>query len=561
MATGIRSGLRGRFGVARAALGNPGLVRLLASWGGWTTAEWGLLVALSVVAFDRGGPVAVGLVGVVQVLPGALLGPLTGVVADRRSRPRVLAVVHGCWCLMVLGQAALVAAGAPLVAVLVLLGAGSVAAALFKPCVTALVPQLVRDPAELVSANAAYSLAEAAGTVAGPLLAGALLAVAGPPVGLACLAVVPAAAAVVSLLIRTDHQPARARGASGVRVLLEPLRGFPALLAPGARLVFGVFLAQTAMRGLLNVFVVVLALTSAAGAGGATTGVLFAVIGVGGLVGALGSVGAGRGGHRARWFALGALLWGLPVLVIGLWPHPVVALVALSALGLGNALLDVNGFTLLHRLVPDHLAGRAFAAFWSATDGALALGAVLAPVLIAGLGLPGAMVVTGAALALAPVLLWPWLRRVDAHAGAHPDEVALLRGVPLLAPMSGVALERLARRVRRTDVPAGRVVVRQGEPGDLYHLIAAGRFAVDHDGAVLRELGPGQAFGEIALIDAVPRTATVTALEPSRLLSVDGESFVAAVTGHRGAERAAREVIDAMLPSVSGPPPRPGSAD
>lgn len=561
MATGIRSGLRGRFGVARAALGNPGLVRLLASWGGWTTAEWGLLVALSVVAFDRGGPVAVGLVGVVQVLPGALLGPLTGVVADRRSRPRVLAVVHGCWCLMVLGQAALVAAGAPLVAVLALLGAGSVAAALFKPCVTALVPQLVRDPAELVSANAAYSLAEAAGTVAGPLLAGALLAVAGPPVGLACLAVVPAAAAVVSLLIRTDHQPARARAASGVRVLLEPLRGFPALLAPGARLVFGVFLAQTAMRGLLNVFVVVLALTSAAGAGGATTGVLFAVIGVGGLVGALGSVGAGRGGHRARWFALGALLWGLPVLVIGLWPHPVVALVALSALGLGNALLDVNGFTLLHRLVPDHLAGRAFAAFWSATDGALALGAVLAPVLIAGLSLPAAMVVTGAVLALAPVLLWPWLRRVDAHAGAHPDEVALLRGVPLLAPMSGVALERLARRTRAADVPAGRVVVRQGEPGDLYHLIAAGRFAVDLDGAVLRELGPGQAFGEIALIDARPRTATVTALEPSRLLSVDGESFVAAVTGHRGAERVAREVIDAMLPSVSGPPPRPGSAD
>lgn len=561
MATGVRSGLRGRSRVARAALGNPALVRLLASWGGWTTAEWGLLVALSVVAFDRGGPVAVGLVGVVQVLPGALLGPLTGVVADRRSRPRVLAVVHGCWCLMVLGQAALVAAGAPLAAVLVLLGAGSVAAALFKPCVTALVPQLVRDPAELVSANAAYSLAEAAGTVAGPLLAGALLAVAGPPVGLACLAVVPAAAAVVSLLIRTEHQPARARAAAGARVLLEPLRGFPALLAPGARLVFGVFLAQTAVRGLLTVFVVVLALTTATGVGGATTGVLFAAIGVGGLVGALGSVGAGRGGHRARWFALGALLWGLPVLVIGLWPHLVVALVALSALGLGNALLDVNGFTLLHRLVPDHLAGRAFAAFWSATDGALALGAVLAPVLIAVLGLPGAMVVTGAVLAVAPVLLWPWLRRVDAHAGAHPDVVALLRGVPLLAPMSGVALERLARRTRTADVPAGRVVVRQGEPGDLYHLIAAGRFAVDLDGAVLRELGPGQAFGEIALIDARPRTATVTAIEPSRLLSMDGESFVAAVTGHRGAERVAREVIDAMLPSVSGTPPHPGSAD
>jgi hypothetical protein len=234
-----------------------------------------------------------------------------------------------------------------------------------------------------------------------------------------------------------------------------------------------------------------------------------------------------------------------------------VALVALGALGLGNALLDVNGFTLLHRLLPDHVAGRAFGAFWSGTDGALALGAVLAPVLIAGLGLSWAMVATGALLALAPVLLWPWLRRVDAHAGAHPDDVALLRGVPLFAPMSGVDLERLARRLRRVDVPAGQVVVRQGEPGELYHVIATGRFAVDLNGAVLRELGPGQAFGEIALIDAVPRTATVTALEPSRLLSMDGESFVAAVTGHRGAERVAREVIDAMLPSVSGaPPPR-----
>lgn len=545
---GTGTGLRMRLAAAGAALRNPDLARLLVSWGCWITGDWGVLVALSVVAYDRSGAAAVGLVGVVRVLPGAVLGPLVSLLSDRRRRPRVLASVHAWWCLVGLALALMAAVDASLGGLLVVLGAGSVVAAVFKPCVNALVPQLVRSPGELVAANAAYSLLEAAGTVAGPLIAGLLLAVAGPAPALAGLAAVFAAAAVVSVLIRTEYQPARVRRARGVRVLLEPLRGFPVLVQDaGTRAVIAVLKAQVVMRGLLNVFVVVLAVEAGGNAEG-RAGALFAAIGIGGLVGALGTLGAGGGAHSARWFALGATLWGLPVLVVGLWPRPAVALVALAVLGLGNAVLDVNGFTLLHRLIPDHLAGRAFGAMWSAADGGLALGSVLAPVLIGALGLPSAMVVSGALLAAFPILLWPVLRTLDQRTGVDPADVALLRGVPVFAPMSGMGVERLARSIEALDVPAGEPVVRQGEPGRLYYVVRRGSLLVTEDGVERRRLGPGDSFGEIALLHAVPRTATVTALEPCDLLAVDGEVFVAAVTGHRGADAAARDTIDRLLP-------------
>ena len=83
------------------------------------------------------------------------------------------------------------------------------------------------------------------------------------------------------------------------------------------------------------------------------------------------------------WLALGLCLWGLPVVVIGLWTGPTVAWFALLALGLGNALLDVFGFSLLNRLFPDHLAGRAWGALHAgAAAAAVALGSLAAPLLV-----------------------------------------------------------------------------------------------------------------------------------------------------------------------------------
>jgi MFS family permease len=79
---------------------------------------------------------------------------------------------------------------------------------------------------------------------------------------------------------------------------------------------------------------------------------------------------------------MGLLLWGVPLLLVGLWPEAWVAFAAFAIVGVGNTIVDVAGDTLLQRAVPDAVLARAFAAMESVTLVAVALGSVAAPVLI-----------------------------------------------------------------------------------------------------------------------------------------------------------------------------------
>jgi CRP-like cAMP-binding protein len=109
------------------------------------------------------------------------------------------------------------------------------------------------------------------------------------------------------------------------------------------------------------------------------------------------------------------------------------------------------------------------------------------------------------------------------------------------------ALERLASQLRPLTVPAGAVVIRQGDHGDLFYLVESGRLRVTVDGARGRELGPGDSFGEIALLRDVPRTATVEAETEARLQTLEREDFLEAVTVHPPSARAADAVVGARL--------------
>jgi CRP/FNR family transcriptional regulator, cyclic AMP receptor protein len=101
----------------------------------------------------------------------------------------------------------------------------------------------------------------------------------------------------------------------------------------------------------------------------------------------------------------------------------------------------------------------------------------------------------------------------------------LLRKVPLFAQCRTRSIEEIGRLADEVDVPAGKVLARQGEQGDAFYLLASGSAQVERDGTVLGTLGPGDFFGEIALIDHGPRTATVTTSEPSRVLVVGHREF------------------------------------
>jgi Cyclic nucleotide-binding domain/Major Facilitator Superfamily len=415
----------------------------------------------------------------------------------------------------------------------------------FQPAQAALIPLLARDPRELTAANVASSTVESVGSFAGPALGGLLLAVTSPGVVFA----VTAGAFVWSALnvARIPSTPPARDDIAEESLHREALAGFQAIFrVPSLRLVVGLYSAQTLVAGALNVLVVVAAL-ELLDLGRSGPGILNSAIGIGGLFGAavtLGLVGV-RGLGTA--FAFGLVLWGLPLVLFGAWPATGAALVFLGLLGVGNTLVDVSGLTLLQRTAPEEVLGRVFGVLESLVVGTLGLGAIIAPLLVSLFGVQWALVATGLLLPVLALASWARLRRIDETSVVPEHELELLQRLPLFAPLPPATLEHLARNLVRVPAAAGAEITRQGDVGDRFYLVDEGELGVTIDGEVVSTLGPGDHFGEIALLRDVPRTATVTARTDASLLALERDEFVSAVTGHPVSLEAADAVVAARL--------------
>ena len=209
---------------------------------------------------------------------------------------------------------------------------------------------------------------------------------------------------------------------------------------------------------------------------------------------------------------------------------PVMVMLALT--GMGATLVMVSGRTLLQRATDDRILARVFAVQEGTSLLGLALGAAIAPVLIDRLSPAGAFVPLGLGMMLLTIGVIGFIRRLDARSVYLPAEVGLLRGISILSALPPSELERLAKNAHWRQVDPGDEIVRQGDAGEEFYAIGAGTFSVTADGSMLpHRLGPGQGFGEIALLHAVPRTATITAVTAGRLLAVRSSDFLAAVSG------------------------------
>src|SRR5829696_8381290 len=154
---------------------NPDLRRAQLSFLGAWTAEWAFTVALGIVAYRDGGATALGLVGLLRMAPAALLAPLLSPLADRGRRERVLIVVSTLRGVATAAAAGVVALSGPPVAVYGLAVLSTIAATLFRPAHSALLPSLCQTGHELASANVVRGLLDSAATLVGPLLAAVLL--------------------------------------------------------------------------------------------------------------------------------------------------------------------------------------------------------------------------------------------------------------------------------------------------------------------------------------------------------------------------------------------------
>ena len=249
------------------------------------------------------------------------------------------------------------------------------------------------------------------------------------------------------------------------------------------------------------------------------------------------------------------MLWGLPLILFGAWPETAAAIVFLGLLGVGNTLVDVSGLTLLQRTAPEEVLGRVFGVLESLVVGTLGLGAILAPLLVSLFGVRWALVATGLLLPALALVSWARLRKIDERTVVPERELELLRSLPLFAPLPPATLEHLARSLVRVPAAAGTEITRQGEVGDRFYLVDKGDMDVLIDGEVVSSLGPGDHFGEIALLRDVPRTATVTARTDASLLALERDEFVSAVSGHPASREAADAVVAARLGRL-----RPGLA-
>jgi len=106
------------------------------------------------------------------------------------------------------------------------------------------------------------------------------------------------------------------------------------------------------------------------------------------------------------------------------------------------------------------------------------------------------------------------------------ERARMLTRVPFLSGLNGPAYVAIASHLREEHADAGAIVITIGEPGDRFYLVRSGRLeALNADGAVLCAIGPGEGFGELALLDRRPRGATVRAVEPSALWWLDRGHF------------------------------------
>jgi len=538
------------FGSAlRQVAANGALLRLEASWLTAWIAEGAYLVSLLVFAYQVGGVVAVGLMTMFRSLPAALLAPVLVSLVDRFPPARVLLGVHLSRAALVSVVALVAGTDGPVaVAVMAAIGEGLLIG-VHRATTLSFMPALARSPEELVAGNAVVSLGEAAGTLVGPVLAGLLLSLAGPAAGLTLAGAAHLGAAAVVLSIRAPSvrprsEAARAGMGSPLRAAFE---GVAALRRyPSAGLLVGLFGTQTLVRGAAAVLIVAVAVELLR-IGESGVGYLTAALGAGGLVGAVVAMTAIAGRRLATPFAISLALWGLPILVIGLVPHTVAALALLGVVGAANAGLDVSGFTLLQRTVPNDVRGRVFGALESAAAIGLATGAAITPAIVEAIGLEATLIGVGAFLPLLALVTYPMVRRADDAAIVPQRELALLRGVPMFSPLPLTMIEHLARDLEPVSYAAGETVMTQGEPGDSFYVIARGSVEVTHDGERIAVLGPGDGFGEIALLSSRPRTASVLARDATEAYRLQRSAFLEAVTGHPQAALAGEELVAGRL--------------
>jgi len=549
-------------------LANRDLRRVLFSYLAFHIAEFATWVAILLYAYEATGAASVGVVAVVQLVPAAIVAAPAAALGDRYPRHRVLTAGYLAQALAMLVTAVAMLAGGSPVVVYAAATVAATALVITRPTQSALLPSLSSTPDELTAANGAAGVVEGFGVLIGPLVAAAILV--GSSVGVVFLvaggALVVAALSTIGLAPRDvrsagasrsepapDHQHGhdpshREHEHRGVEDIHDDSlwAGLRTVAGdPDARLIVGLLTAKMLVVGAADVLFVLLAL-DLLDIGEPGAGLLNAALGAGTILGgALAFALVGRE-RLALVVAAGAIVWGVALGAVGLSGIAALAPGLIVLGGAGLTILEVSGRTLLQRSIRDEVLTRVFGIQEGLGMAGLAVGSILVVILVEVLGLVGAVVAISALLPIAALATWTRLSAVDRRATPPIQALELLRRTSLFRPLPPPQLEAVARRGTWLTVAKHTELIREGETGDRYYVIAEGTVRVTHGDRLVRLMeGAGVGFGEIALLRDVPRTATVTAHTDCVLFAIDRGPFLAAVTGHPDAQHAANAEVEA----------------
>lgn len=531
------------FGALRLVARKPNLGRLVLTWGIGQLANWGWLVVLAAIAFENIGASAVGILFAVRQLAGIAVAPWL-VRASRGRAGSALRVNFAVNAVAVVAGGTLALVGAPLALVCVAVAVDGICSLHLGPVQRSWMPWLTDTPQELAGANGATELLGAAGLFVGPGLAAILLALVPPAVVFAVLAgayltsafVVPGSASDGATATTTEadaEQPANSEELAVRRLFV----GLCVLATVG-----------TCFIGVVNAFAPAVAIERL-GMGQSGPAVLIAAVGLGGMVAGLVSIPLLS--RVSLVVVLGAGFFGqAAAAVVAAWSiRTGVVLSVMCAGGIALVLVAVTSTAAVQRLGADARMHARMTILDTSRSIGLAAGGLLASGLLAGFGVSGGLRLVGLAVAVVFVAVLPLLRGLTAQVRRLDGQLAVLAEVDLFRPLSLVARSRVAEGMRERVVGAGDVLVRQGDPGDCFFVIASGTFDAVVDGVPVRSMGTGDGFGEIALLHDVPRTATVTAVEPGRVWEVPRSDFLAAVTGSEDFAAGAHSIAEVRLGS------------
>jgi len=531
---------------------HPALRRIGAAFGLFAIAEYATWIAVTVYAFARGGVAEAGVVAVVQLVPAMLIAPFAAYAGDRFRTDRVLALGYLVQSLAMLATALAMWQEAAAVLVYVLATVVVIAVTFTRPAMGALLPAATATPADLTAANVSLGVLEHLGAFAGPALAGLLLRDSGGSARVfAVMGVGVAIAAVVVSRLRVERAMVLAQESIDAGdVVHEIFGGFRTLARePNLRVLVLSLGVRTTIVGACDVLFVAVADELFDGrAAAARAGLLAAGFGLGALLAAAGSVAFVGQTRLAAPHTLAVIAAGAALGVLTALSQPGLVFGVFMVVGAGESVARITGTTLVQRIAPSAVLSRVFGVMEGLDMAALAVGSLGVSLLVNGFGLRPTLAVLGIVLVLAATFGARPLQRVDAAAPApRPGVLRLVRAQDMFAGLPSPELARLLAGIVPVEVTPGAVVIRQGEPGDRYYLVERGELAVTVDGRHVRTVGPGDGFGEVALVRDVPRTATVTATTTALLHAIERDEFLTALTGHPQGFGTARERTQRIL--------------